>query len=165
MSNKKSLLWFAVLVLLVLSSTSVYAYINNINTAGPDIWLNPGYRWNLNADTAFGQSVCIQWSTDGGVNWDRNRCSALGGDSWQCDIPNNLNSSTVKFQFYKDAWDDNCAIGGNEWEWTAQWTFTTGPTAVTLQSLSATASVLPLAGAAIAALGGLGGLALWRRRR
>ncbi len=165
MSHKKMRLWLIVLALLMLSSTSVYAYIHNINTSGPDTWINPGYRWNLNSDTAFGESVCIQWSTDGGVNWSRNRCSASGGDAWSCDIPNNLNSQTVKYQFYKDAWDDNCAIGGNEKEWTAQWDFSTGPNAITLQSLSATAAAWPLAGAAVAALGGLGGLALWRRRR
>ncbi len=164
---RKSKIIFFLTALLILIPTSVaYAYINNINTSGPDQWLDPGYRWNVNADAGSGNSVCIQWSTDGGSNWDRNRCAFNSGDSWSCDIPSNYNSSTIKYQFYKDVWDDNCAVGGNEWEWTSQWDFTTGPTAIQLQSLSAriSRSWLPLSfGFGLAAV--IGGTLVYKRKK
>jgi len=136
MSTKRIVSGFTALTLLVLSIAHVYAYIN-YNTNGPDVWVNPGYRWNVESDTESGQSVCIQWSVDGGTNWDQRRCQAVGGTSWECQTPDNLLSKTVTYQFYKDMWDDDCAIAGNEWEWTSQHNFSTKPTAVSLQSITA----------------------------
>jgi len=134
---KKFTILLAILTTIALSTAHVYAYINH-NTNEPDIWLNPGYQWNVSSDTIGGQSVCLQWSTDSGANWDRARCQAVGGDAWECQIANNLPGQTVTYQFYKDVWDDDCAVTGNEWEWTFQNDFTTGPTAVSLQTISAT---------------------------
>lgn len=153
-------------VLVLLATVVVKAYVN-FNTAGPDQWLDPGYRWQVDADAGFNNAVCIQWSTTGGASWDRTECQWVGpeGDDWQCTISSNYPAATVLYQFYKDVDADNCACCGNEWEWTLQYSFNTGPNALTLTTLTATSALPPaLPALAVIALLGLG-LVFWRRWR
>jgi len=164
---RKTIVAFVVSVfLLVVLVGTVYAYIN-FKTDGPDHWTDPGYEWDVSADAGYGNAVCIQWSTNGGLTWERAECTWNGppDDKWLCIIPGNYNNATVIYQFYKDVDSDDCAVSGNEWEWTDQPSFDTGPNAITLTSFTA-ASALPaaipwLAGMALA----LGGALAWRRKR
>mgnify|MGYP006298169001 CR=1 FL=1 len=140
----------------------VHAYIS-FKTDGPDVWLDPGYRWNVNSDTTTGQAVCIQWSTDGGSTWDRAECTwASAPDNWTCEIPSNFANVTVRYEFYKDNDADDCSVGTGESEWTGQYTFNTGPNAITLADLTARAtSPALLVGSVLL----LGAVIVWRRKR
>ncbi|HEY90194.1 MAG TPA: hypothetical protein G4N98_10800 [Thermoflexia bacterium] len=166
---EKSKLWRATVmagVLVLMLVGTVYAYIN-FKTDGPDRWANPGYEWDVSADAGSGNAVCIQWSTNGGSSWDRAECSWVGpaSDAWECVIPNNYSSATVMYQFYKDVDTDNCTVDSDEWEWTDQFSFDTGPNALTLVSFTTTSTlldVIPWLAGAVIALGG--GVLVWRRK-
>lgn len=152
-----------VATILVLGTVgTVFAYIN-FNATGPDEWMDPGYKWNVSADAGSGNAVCIQWSTDDGTSWGRNECTWNGppDDAWECTIPSNYASETIIYQFYKDIDTDDCAINGNEWEWTAQPTFDTGPNAITLTKLTGRTPILTLAAGLMLALGAI---VAWRRK-
>ncbi|MBN1262467.1 MAG: hypothetical protein JXB35_17435 [Anaerolineae bacterium] len=131
------------LIALVVTA-SVLAYID-FNPNGPDILANPGYRWNVHADAAANESVCIQWSIGAGNAWDHNRCvrSAPAGGAWACTIPHDFPDTTIAYQFYKSASVDNCdPATSNTWEWTLVYSFDTVPDSVTLNRLRADSAIV-----------------------
>ncbi|GAP63185.1 hypothetical protein ARMA_1608 [Ardenticatena maritima] len=82
-------------------------------------------------------------------------------------VPAAFTNTTVEYQFFIAPWDNNCS-GGESLFTGFNWTFSTGPTAVTLQTLRAERSpthsrMLTLAVSGLLALAG--GVLLVRTRR
>ncbi len=107
---------------------------------GPDRHINPGYGWDVTLATADAtQKVCLRWSTNGGTSWAGSAVCTYnaGTGKWTCNMPANISSATITYQFWIGAAADNCAVTGNETLWSAYNTFATNPTDVQLASLNA----------------------------
>jgi hypothetical protein len=108
------------------------------NPNGPDHFNNPGYLFNVTLATADAtQQVCLRWSTNAGGSWLGTATCTYSAGAWACNMPSNINSATITYQFWIGAAGDNCAVTGNETLWTAYHSFATSPTDVRLVSASA----------------------------
>lgn len=141
------------------------------------------YRTGVCSDTAFGETVCVQYTTDGtDLSFTGNNPSSWNGTKtacayensttcthyWYCDIPETANA-TINYRFYvvNQTAGGNCSYNGDVYygQGTSQSSFTTGPNAVTLFSLNA-ASPLPAALPWLVAAGvALAGMAAVVRRQ
>lgn len=188
---KRALRAFAVMLILsVMTVAVVFAWSggppSNITPTAPKPGWN-GSQWYLRASagTQLGEAVCVEFAIDsnGGcdslTNYTRfegTYHSALGGDQhrWDFNITppaafKNVSSpAVVCYQFYGDQDSDNCEPGGGGISGTYtgfNWSFNTGPNAVTLRTLEARAQRPLLPG--MAALGVVaafvGGFVLRRR--
>ena len=135
------------------------------------------YRTGVCSDTAYGETACTQYTTDGtdlsysGNNpstWNGTKLSCSWADNdttcpdtgqtdayWRCDIPETA-SATIKYRFYvvNQTASGNCSYNGAVYygQGTSQSSFNTGPSAITLRTLTTrTGSALPFAAAAAAA--------------
>jgi hypothetical protein len=123
---------------------------NNLTPDDTPEWLDPGWQFWARANTELGDSVCIEVHPVGdGGNYIRTQCdwdtdAGPEGSNWRCDVftggvPAAFQSATVEYQFFIADTDTSCQ--NNTFDFTGfNWEFETGPTAVTLHSLTATAA-------------------------
>jgi hypothetical protein len=147
-----------------------------------------GTQWTLRASagTALGDAVCVEFALDsnGGCDsltdytrFEGTYHSDLGGGKHRWDFtitpPNVFKNVTapavVCYQFYVDADNDNCEPGGGGYtnSYTGfNWSFNTGPNAITLRTLEAEARTPALPGLALlGVLAAFGVGFAFRRRR
>lgn len=194
---KRSRLWRAtivagVLVLTVVGIVLAATFILNYTGAKPT-WLNPGWRFWIDSDTALGEAVCIEVHPQGDAgNYIRTQCAydATGNppSDWRCDVftggvPAAFQNATVEYQFFIAKYDDvnPCLDDNGGWlaycftgfgsggtgcgNTSGNLSFVTGPNAITLSSLTAV-STLPAAFPWLAGAAlALGGVLAWRRKR
>ncbi|MBP6472477.1 MAG: hypothetical protein KBE23_12935 [Chloroflexi bacterium] len=163
----------------VVASTSAATFINNLTAGGASpnspVNLNPGWLFWVQSDTVSGDAICVEVHPQGDAgNYVRAQCSYdnVNGpinSNWRCEVftggvPSTFQSKTIEYQFHTADYGTNCQT--NTYLFTGfNWTFTTGPTAVSLQSFTAhhpTPTLLILA--ALLALGLVGGTAVSRRK-
>lgn len=141
---------------------------------------NNVYVTGICSDTAYGEQVCTQYTTDGtALQHDGNNPSLWNGTKvgctfkdnttctsyWQCGIPETANA-TINYQFYvvnQDA-GNNCNYNGNVYygQKTADASFQTGPNAVTLaHAVASSPWSMPALFAGL--LGLIGGVIFWRK--
>jgi hypothetical protein len=144
--------------------------------------------WHLRASvgTHPSDAACIEFAidSDGGCNsltnytrFEGTYHSDLGGgkNRWDFNITppgvfkNVTSPAVVCYQFYVDADGNNCEPGGGGYSGSYtgfNWSFNTGPNAVTLRTIEAKARTATLPGAAaLVAVAFVAGLALRRRHR
>ncbi len=173
-----------VLVFSLVLSGAIYASSYITHNDGP-VWTPPvGYVSGVCSDTAYGETVCLQYTTDGtALNYPNNNPSVWNGvktacgwsnngapctDSnayWRCTIPQTADA-TINYRFYvvNQTAGSNCAYDGDVYYsvGTDSATLLTGPTALNVASLSGKNS---LALALFIGLGAVtGGFIIWRRR-
>jgi len=166
----KTMILFVLIITLALTGTALAATFAT-RVSGPE-WLNPGYRFYADSNTAWGESTCVELHPKNPEQgYHRYQCSYYsdqGGGTyrWQCNTDTNYPNNTIEYQFFVCDSGTNCQTNCEAWSG-FNWQFNTGPTAITLRALAAAPALpaaLPVAGV-IVALGGLGGLVAWRRRR
>lgn len=167
-------------IMMALGAGVVFAATHAPNNDTPDYtgssspqWLNPGWRFWASTDTAFGEVICVEMHPQGDVgNYIRQECTYLqdlgGGEyEYQCDaftggVPAAFQSKTVEYQYFVDQDSNDCSQGNNFSGF--NWTFQTGPNAVSLRTMKAAAIAFAWPG--LATLFALGlGAAVWTRKR
>ncbi|MCB8922152.1 MAG: hypothetical protein H6662_11260 [Ardenticatenaceae bacterium] len=135
----------------IIVTVSAATYITNRTTGGlspnSPVNLNPGWRFWAQSDTVSGDAICVEVHPvgDTDVNYIRTQCayddiSGPPNSNWRCDVftggvPVEFQSKTIEYQFHTANYDTNCQT--NTYLYTGfNWTFNTGPTAVTLQTLN-----------------------------
>lgn len=163
----------------VVASTSAATFINNLTAGGASpnspIDLNPGWLFWVQSDTVSGDAICVEVHPQGDAgNYIRTQCSydIVNGppsSNWRCDVftggvPSAFQSKTVEYQFHTANYGTNCQT--NTYFFTGfNWTFATGPTAVSLQSFTAHGQTpILLILAALLMLGLVSGTAVFRRK-
>ena len=76
-------------------------------TLTPPAWLNPGWRFAVDSDTAYGEAACSEVHPVGDPgNYIRTQCSYVGGAArWQCDVftagvPAAFQNAEVEYQYF-----------------------------------------------------------------
>ncbi len=161
------LLIAALFLFAVAGIASAGATFNNFT--GPT-WLNPGYRWTVDASlTNPDKQVCIEYSVNGGA-LTASQCSCAGAGcpdvgAWTCTIPSNFPSSSIAWRVgsWTAGGGGSC---GAEQNLAGSGTTTTGPNAVALSRFDVARSDAGWQMAVIALLGlvGLGGGLWWARK-
>lgn len=129
--------------------------ISNLTPDDTPAWLNPGWQFWGFAATSLGQALCVEVHPVGDPsNYIRSRCefdntNGPDGANWACEVftsgvPSAFYSGEVEYQFFLANYDDGSSCPGGT-EFTGfNWSFETGPTAVTLSSFSPSNTNLPL---------------------
>ena len=155
MKHKSYFVIIGILGLLTISFTIIQAatYIYNQTTNDIPACQNPGWQFWVESDTVIGDAICIQVHPVGDAgNYIQTECaydtSGTAPANWRCDVftsgvPTAFRNTTVEYQFHTANYDTSCQE--NTYYWRAfLWTFTTGPTAVSLQSFAAKNNTIPV---------------------
>ncbi len=152
------LITLCMLTLLVAGVVYAATYINQHD--GPN-WddANNVYTFGVCSDTAYGETVCTQYTTDGtDLQYTGNNPSTWNGTKaqcvyqndttctyyWLCTLPETANA-TIKYRFYvvNQSANGDCSYNGDVYygQGTNPSSFNTGPNAVTLSSFSASGAM------------------------
>lgn len=128
--------------------------------------LSPGWRFWGATDTAWGEVVCVEVHPVGDpVNYVRVE-GTYNGNSYSHDghtdyeyqidvftggIPEVFKNKTIEYQFFVASYGSNCSGGGDFTGF--NWTFTSGPNAVTLTRVQARTTSWPFVAGALMLLG------------
>jgi len=136
----------------MVTAPTVFAATTFGNWTGP-VWLDPGYQFTIEVEsmTPPDKMVCLTYTYD--TTSDKTACTCNSPDcapdtgigTWVCQIPDNLPNTTVSWDM--SAYTPNCGAKKTQGP---TGSFGTGPTAVTLTDLSASASSAFSVGAATA---------------
>jgi len=144
-----SILIFSILFLLIIPIAFAATFVNNTTSGGASpnapIWISPGWEFTAQSDTNPGESVCVEIHPQGDPgNYISQECTFVGGSGpydWTCQVFTGgvdpaFQLKTIEYQFFVSNSGTSC--NNNRHAFTGfAWTFDTGPTAVSLQSINA----------------------------